>query len=183
MLSDDQGRLASARWHGTVAGAARLTVVETTAYGAVQLLTALHEAAAEFRAFGYEQFLRHPGIRWGACNRVGGAVAPCATVGVVFTLDDAERSEVCLSAAVWFRDDSFLIQADVTVDDRLPFRGGTGNQRFLLDLPDLQTQNLEECVDALRAYTTRLRSYTSVLDELSVPTGNHGPATQTSEGQ
>ena len=141
--------------------------MERAAQGAIQLMVALHDAAALFREFGYAQFLAHQSVRWRLLNRVGGAVAPIATVGVVFDLNDAEHTEVCLYVDVWWRDDQFVVEGDATVDD--PEHGGTGNQRFLTDLPATQSTSLDECLAALHSYTTRLCSYTSVLDELGVP--------------
>jgi hypothetical protein len=160
------------RCRGRVDGQRRpatLALVEIAAQGAGQLLIALHHAAAAFSTFGYEQYLSHEGIGWRAWSRVGGAVVPCAAVGVVFDLNDAEHTEVCMSVTVSFRDDCFVVEADATVDDPLPGFGLGGNQRFLVDLPDIETRILEECAAALHAYTTRLCSYTSVLDELGVP--------------
>jgi hypothetical protein len=135
----------------------------------MQLMIALHDAAELFREFGYAQFLTHEGVRWRQISRVGGAVVPGAMVGVVFSLNDAEQSEVCLSVGLSWRDDQFVVQGDGTVDDPLPEPGAAGNQRFLVDLPDIQTQNLDECLAALHSHTTRLCAYTSVLDELGIP--------------
>ena len=145
-----------------------LPTVDAASYGAGQLMTALDDASRTFRDFGHTQARTHTPIRWDPLNQLGRGIAPLATVGVVFHLDDAEHRDVCVGVSIWFRDDQFLIQADVTVDDPIPVRGGSGNQRFLLDLPDVHTVQLDECLATLRGYTARLCSYTSILDDLGI---------------
>jgi hypothetical protein len=150
--------------------------VDEHAMGAARLMSALHDAATLFSTFGYGQYLAHQSIRWRRGNTVGGGADPLASVGVVFDLKDATESQVCFNVTIWLRDQHFVITADVTVDDPLPTPGTTGNQRFLLDLPELRTARLDECLATLRDYTVRLCAYTSVLDDLGVPrTGENPP--------
>jgi len=111
----------------------------------------LRDAAELFSSFGYGRYSAHQSVRWRRRNTVGSGTAPLATAGVTFELT-----------------------ADVTVDDPLAVPGSTGNQRFLLDLPELRTADLDECLAALRDYTARLCAHTSALDDPDVPrTGEH----------
>lgn len=154
--------------------------MDPQADGAARLLTELSSAARKFTAFGSAQWAAHRSARWRHGNEVGGGIAPLATVGVVFGLKDADDTEVCFSVMVWYREDQFRITADVTVDDPLPIPGGSSNQRYLLDLPDVRTTDLDECLSAVRDYTARLCEYTTVLDELGVPRTDHvSPAATT----
>ena len=130
--------------------------MDSAAGGAARLLSALNDAAVEFRAFGYAQYLAHQAISWREFGRLGGGTF---ALGVVFDLKDDARTEVCLAATVGFRDDLFVVQADVMVDDR-----------FLHELPDVDTGSLDECVAAVQTCTAWLCSHTSVLDDLGVPT-------------
>lgn len=148
---------------------ATLGVVNVESRGAARLLTALHGAAKSFREFGYAQFMAHQSVGWDQLQRVGIGVDPLAMVGVCFDLDDAESRHVGMSVNVWLRGDAFVLEAHVTVDDPLPERWGAGNQRFLLDLPEVRTEDLDECLTVLRDYTGQLCAYTSVLDDLGVP--------------
>ena len=156
------------RRFGSVSGD-RLAGVEPAAWGAAQLMIALHDTAKLFHEFGYVQSQAHRSIGWRPFSRAGGMVPPGAMVGVVFDLNDAEHTEVCVGVVLAWRDDQFVVHGDVTVDDPLPIRGGTGNQRFLVDLPEIRTPSLDECLAAVRDYTTRLCAYTSVLDDLGIP--------------
>jgi hypothetical protein len=141
-----------------------IAAVDAPAAGAAQLLAALNDAADRFAAFGREQSVSHPGIGWERFCRLGAAIAPLATVGVVFELRDDEDRQVCLGVSVWLREDAFVVELDATVDDPIP--AARGNQRFLLEGSEVRTQRLDECLDALRDFTARLCAYTSVLDEL-----------------
>jgi hypothetical protein len=149
--------------------------VDAIATGAAQLLGGLYDAAARFRTFGYEQYLAHQeidpareGVVWKRLLIVGGASATAAdlSAGVVFGLRDDGNREVCVSVTVALRDDAFVVSGEATVDDPAP--DPSANQIELLDLPEIRTQRLDECLDALRDYTTRLCAYTSVLDDLGV---------------
>jgi hypothetical protein len=86
-------------------------------------------------------------------------------------MDDEDR-DVVLGVEVWVRDQEFEITGYASVDDHLPIRGGSGNQRFLRDLPDIRTTDLDECIAILTRYTAALCSYDSVLDDLGVPRTN-----------
>lgn len=131
-------------------------------------MTALHEAARSFTEFGYAQFVAHYPIRWDRINTIGRGTEPLATIGVVFHLDDADDREVCLAIDLWFRDEQFVVGGEASVDDPHPDKLGAVDQRCLLDLPDIRTPHLNECLAALRDYTARLCSYTSVLDDVGV---------------
>lgn len=81
-------------------------IVDERALGAAALLAALDEAGRSLRDFGYRLFLTHQSVRWASAGRVGHAVAPCASVGVGFLIDNADR-EVALGVDVWVRDHGF----------------------------------------------------------------------------
>jgi hypothetical protein len=143
-------------------------IVDERALGAAALLAALDEAGRSFREFGYRLFLTHQSVRWASVGRVGHAVAPCASVGVGFLIDNADR-EVSLGLDVWVRDNGFEVTGDATVDDPLPTPSGGGNQRSLRNLRAVVTRDLDECIAVLTRYTAELCAYTSVLDDLRVP--------------
>lgn len=143
--------------------------MDDRAGGAVALLTALERAGNAFRRYGYRLFLAHPSVRWNFGGRVGHAVSPCASVGVSFDLRDEQLRQVSLGVDVWVRDGHFEVSASGTVDDPLPAPGAAGNQRFLRDLPEVCTTDLDECIAALDRYTAELCAYVTVLDELGVP--------------
>ncbi|MDA3650147.1 hypothetical protein LZ318_01645 [Saccharopolyspora indica] len=151
--------------------------MDEQASGAARMMGALHDAAKSLSTFGYDQYLTHPSVRWHRWNAVGGGVDPLADVGVVFDLEDGD-TQVCCAASIRLQDGHFVITADVTVDDPLP--GGAGDQRFLLDLPELRTTSLDECLAALRDYTARLCAHTSVLDDLGVPRADQAASDATS---
>lgn len=142
--------------------------VDDRASGAAALLAALDAAGRSFRQFGYEQFLAHQSVHWEFAGRTGHAVAPCASVGVLFRLQDDQDRQVHLGVSVWVRDHAFEVSGDATVDDPLPVPGGGGNQRFLRDFRDVRTADLDECITAVARYTAELCRYGSVLDELGV---------------
>lgn len=143
-------------------------IVDERALGAAALLAALDEAGRSFREFGYRLFLTHQSVRWASVGRVGHAVAPCASMGIGFLIDNADR-EVSLGVDVWVRDNGFEVTGDATVDDPLPTPSGSGNQRSLRNLPAVVTRDLDECIAVLTRYTAELCAYTSVLDDLQVP--------------
>ena len=149
--------------------------MDAETHGAVKLLSALHEATRMFREFGYDQYLEHESVSWQLGDCVGVGVAPMAGVGVSFDLKDPDGTTVELGVSIWFRDGQFEIVPDASVDDPLPFKGGRENRRQLLDLPDVHTTDLDECISVLHDYATRLSTYTSVLDELGVPRGTRVP--------
>jgi hypothetical protein len=82
---------------------------------------------------------------------------------------DAEDRDVAVGVDVWVRNEAFELTGYASVDDPLPTPGGSGNQRFLRDLPNIRTSDLDECIAVLNRYTAELCSYGSVLDDLGVP--------------
>lgn len=149
-----------------------IAIMEASARGALELLTVLHEARRAFGEFGRRQAEAHPSVDWNWSRVFGGVghgVDPIATVGTTFGLRDEQERDVSLDVAVWVRDGAFEVEGTATVDEPLPERGTSGNQRFLIDLPTVRTADLEVCLSTLREYTQRLCSADSLLDDLGVP--------------
>lgn len=143
--------------------------MDERARGATDLLAALHRTGQAFRTYGYAQFLAHQSVTWKFYGGTGHAVEPFATVGVSFQLGDDLQRWVSMDIGFRARDGGFIVEGDATVDDPLPGRGTSGNQRWLRDLPDVQTSDLDEAIEALERYAAELCAYESVLDDLGVP--------------
>jgi hypothetical protein len=143
--------------------------MDDRARGATDLLAAMHRAGKAFRAYGYAQFLAHQSVTWKYGGALGHAAEPFATIGVSFQLHDKTNRWVSLSVDLWVRDGGFMVEGAAMVDDPLPTRGGGDNQRFLREMPNVQTSNLDEAIEAIERMTTELCAYDSVLDDLGVP--------------
>jgi hypothetical protein len=143
--------------------------MDDRARGATDLLTALHQAGEAFQAYGSAQCLAHQSVTWRYASAFGHAGEPFATMGVSFQLHDKDDRWVSFSVGLWVRDGGFMVQGDAIVDDPQPTRLGGGDQRFLRDLPDIRTSNLDEAIEAIERMTAELCAYDSVLDDLGVP--------------
>jgi hypothetical protein len=144
--------------------------IDDRAAGAAALLMALDRAGSSFRRFGYALFLEHQSVRWQFSARVGHCVQPSTSVGVLFRLMDSEDRQAYIGVDVLVRDHQFRVSGHATVDDPVP--GGSGNQRFLRDLPEFRTADLDDCLTVLGKYTAELCAYVSILDDLGVPRTN-----------
>ncbi|MFI0445292.1 hypothetical protein [Actinomadura sp. 6N118] len=139
------------------------------AAGAAALLTAIDDAAHEFRTFGYARFLEHQSVTWRLLGGTGFADAPGISVGVSFGLNDADERDVSMHIVIRLRDGLFEVSGDAMIDDPGPGRLEGGNQRDLRELPEVRTADLGELIATLKSYTANLCSYDSILDEVRVP--------------
>jgi hypothetical protein len=143
--------------------------MDDRARGATDLLAAMHRAGRVFRAFGSAQSRAHRSVTPRYLSALGHGVDPIAVVGTALQLHDESAREVSLSVVLWARNGGFMVQGDAAVDDPLPTRDGGANQRFLRDLPDVETRDLDEAIAAVERMTAELCAYDSVLDDLGVP--------------
>jgi hypothetical protein len=142
--------------------------MDDRARGATDLLTALHRAGKAFRAYGHAQYLAHESVTWRYLSALGHADEPFATVGVSFHLHDDMDREISVSVDLWARDGGFTVEGGALMDDPLPTRGGGGNQRFLRELPDVRTNNVDEAIKAVERMTAELCAEDSLLDDLGI---------------
>ena len=122
---------------------------------AADLLAALAATAASFRQTGYTIYLNHQAeAKWKEFGNYGRSDgAPCTSIGFVISFPD--RRELCVSVTVTAASEGLKVSADATIDDDQPDLPA-GNQLYLLELPDVVTATVPECVATLRDYTQQL---------------------------
>jgi hypothetical protein len=143
-----------------------MAVMDDRAAGAAALFAAIDAAAHEFRKYGYARFLEHQSVRWERLYSTGFAEAPGASVGVSFDLNDGTDREVWLELVIRLRGEIFEVDGHAVADEPLD---GVTNQRYQRELPQVRTNDIDQCVAAIAAHTAELCSYVTVLADLGVP--------------
>ncbi|MFD0419885.1 hypothetical protein [Streptomyces sp. NPDC127108] len=152
--------------------------MDAAAAGAAVLMAALNDAVRDFQSYGYDQFLAHQGA---VTPRYGGIMPPAVqahvSVGVSFDLVGGawrgDRREARVAVLVDLRDGMFVVTGEAGADPD----PGDGDELWevLRELPEVETQDLDECVALIRDYTARLCGYTDFLDDLGAPRTPRSP--------